>query len=187
MRTVTSGISRLYYSVPFESGTTESASQPIKGGNLDVDYKFALPEGRFLNVRFDPINRAGSLVTISHARVIDRSGNLIRSIMPERFKRLQQIERLEVNGPDTIVLTGPTADHPALLLDLGSPLILKNYAGPSHRTLLRRFAIAFGPSLVFLLLFLPILGPKIKAPVFRLSRRALSWARVSPARVIFLT
>jgi hypothetical protein len=112
---------------------------------------------------------------------------LIRSIIPERFKMLQQIERLESNGPNVVVLTGAAADQPALVLNLGPPLILKNYAGTSYRTLLRRFAIAFGPSLVVLLLFLPVLGPKIKAAVLRLSRRALSWARVSPSRAIFLT
>jgi hypothetical protein len=187
MRAASSGVARLYYSVPFESGTTESTTLPIKGGNLDVDYKFPLPEGRYLNVLFDPINRADSLVTISHARVIDRSGNLIRSIMPERFKMLQEIERLEINGSNVAVMTGAAADQPALILDLGPPLILKNYAGPSYRTVSRRFAIAFGPSLVLLLLLLPVLSPKIKAPVLRLSRRALSWARVSPSRVIFLT
>ena len=87
---------------------------------------------------------------------------------------LQQIERLESNGPNVVVLTGAAADQPALVLNLGPPLILKNYAGTSYRTLLRRFAIAFGPSLVVLLLFLPVLGPKIKAPVLRMSRRALS-------------
>jgi hypothetical protein len=187
MRAEMSGDARLYYSVPFESGTAESVTLTIKGGNQDVDYRFPLPEGRYLNVRFDPINRASTLVAISHARVIDRSGNLIRSIAPERFKMLQQIERLEINGPNLVVLTGDAANQPALLLNLGPPLILKNYAGTSYRTLVRRFAIAFGPSLVFLLLVLPVLGPKIKTVTLRVSRPALSWARVSPSRAIFLT
>lgn len=187
MRTADPGVARLYYGVPVAPGTIESVTLPVQGGNVDVQYEFPMREGRYLNVRFDPTNRASSSVTLSHARVIDRSRNLMRTIGPERYKMLQQIDRLETNGPDVTVLATRGADDPALVLDLGPPLLLKSYGGPSYRTLLHRFGIAFGTSLTVALLLFPILAPRMAAPVSGLIRRARSWASVSSLRMIFLT
>ena len=64
IRAASSGVGRLYYGVPFGSAKPDSVALQVNGGNRDVDYKFPLLDGRYLNVRFDPINHAGTNRTL---------------------------------------------------------------------------------------------------------------------------
>ena len=104
------------------------------GDNQEGVYKFPLPDGRYLNLNFNPTDVPGASFTVSRVKVIDRVGTLIRSIAPERVKTVGAIE-LSRNERGRY--------RPMLLMELRPPLILKSYARPSGRSLLRRFVTSF--------------------------------------------
>ena len=96
MRSSLSGFAQLYYDVGSGVNEKDSVRLPVVGGNREVAYKFPLPQGRYRDLRFDPTDRARNTMALTGARVVDRAGNLVRSISPSQFQAVdQQIEKLE--------------------------------------------------------------------------------------------
>lgn len=171
MRASAPGLAQL-----FLDSTSKSSGVPGLGDNQEGVHKFPLPDGRYLNLNFSPTDVAGVSFTVSHVRVIDRVGTLIRSIAPERVKPV------ETTAP---FRKGLGRDRPMLLMELRPPLILKSYARPSGRSLLRRFVISFVAGLGLALLATRGLS-QLKAVYLRLESKIGGWIRQRPGRVILV-
>jgi hypothetical protein len=159
----------------FDSNS-KSSQIAVLGDNQERVYKFPLSDGRYLNLNFSPTDIAGASFSVSHVRVIDRVGTLIRSIAPERVRTVPTTElfRKEIGH-----------DQPMLLVEMRPPLILKSYAGPSGRSLLRRFVISFVAGLCLALLATRGLS-RLKAVSLRLQSKMGAWIRERPGRVILV-
>jgi len=146
----------------------------VLGDNQEGVYKFPLPDGRYLNLNFNPTDVADASFTVSRVRVIDRVGTLIRSIAPERVKTA---------GTTALSRKDLGRYRPMLLMELRPPLILKSYARSSVRSLLRRFVISFVAGLG--LAFLATRGrSQMKAVYLRWQNKMGIWIRQRPGRVI---
>jgi len=169
MRASAPGLAQL-----FLDNSPKSPQVAVLGDNQEGVHKFPLPNGRYLNLNFSPTDVAGASFTVSRVAVIDRVGTLIRSIAPERLKTAgtTQLTRKELGRY-----------RPMLLMELRPPLILKSYARPSVRSLLRRFVISFIAGLGLALLATRHRS-QMKAGYSRWQNKVGDWIRQRPGRVI---
>ena len=186
MRSSLSGFAQLYWDVGSGVNEKDSVRLPVQGGNRQIDYKFPLAEGRYSSLRFDPTDRARNTMTLVGARIVDRSGNLVRVIPPSQIKVSQQVAQLEAHETKVTLTTAADATDPILALDLGEPVILKSYARPSFRKLLRRFLISFLAGTLALLLG-RVVVVKTKPTASRVTKKASAWARAHPSQLLLVT
>ena len=116
------GLVQLYYDVGRGINEADSSIRTIGAGETRV-LSFALPCGRYRALRFDPLDRDGTL-TLARARVVDGSGRTRVAFAPDQFRRSYQIDRLEVRGDQAIVTTTPGGNDPQLLLVQKDPLVV---------------------------------------------------------------
>lgn len=142
-RSSLAGLAQLYYDTGSGMNEADSVRLPVEGGNRDVDYKFRLPPGTYSFLRFDPTDRASNVMILSRLRIVTQAGQLIRAIEPVQLKASQQIERLEPGPAAVSLTTASTGTDPILTVELGEPLVLKNFTRNSWRSLGRRFLLSF--------------------------------------------
>src|SRR5436190_576938 len=157
MRSSLPGFAQLFYGVGSAVNEADSCRLPLEGDNQEVIYKFPLPEGRYASLRFDPTNRAGNTITLSRARVVDRMGNILRSIRPEQFKPSHQIQRLEASTTEVTLRTVGNDGGSNIIVELGEPLVLKNFSRESVAKVFHRLVRWFLGSSALGLLAAPVL------------------------------
>jgi hypothetical protein len=96
--------------------------------------KIPLRDGAYVNLQFSLSAGTQQLSDLARVRVVDRAGTLLRSIPPQQIRAA---ERAELSERDA------AANRQVLILELRPPMVLRTYAQPSARTLLRRFTISF--------------------------------------------
>ncbi len=113
--------------VYFDSGNgfseEESSSLPAKSDKLRV-YRLPLPGATIYNLRFDPIDRDGT-VGIAGARIVDHSGRDVHDIGLSDFKAFNQIQSLRRTGNRLDAAVTPGGNDPQLLLVFDPPLMLR--------------------------------------------------------------
>src|SRR5205823_3453432 len=142
-RTSNPGAARFYPDINAPLDDAHCQRTEITRANVDQTLRFFLEDGRYLNLRFSPIDAPAAAISLTGARVVNRAGNLISLIAPERVEPLRNLNRAP--GPDeaaTFVATSGR-EAPLAAIELEAPLILKTHAAASGRTLLRRFIIAW--------------------------------------------
>ncbi len=105
----------------------DSSRQPLGIEPAPVVYRFMMPMGRFRAFRFDPIDGIGQF-TLSHARIVDRHGRLVRAFGPEDLVPGGNILSATVRGEELVVSTDPASHDPIFNLRLPEPLILTSNA-----------------------------------------------------------
>jgi hypothetical protein len=100
-----------------------STTLPLAKGASARPYRLALPPGTYRVLRFDPIDRDGSVV-ITSAAILGPGGRTLRRIPLSAFAAWQQILGLKVESGRLWVTTTVGADDPQLGIDLGTPLAL---------------------------------------------------------------
>lgn len=178
------GFAQLYYEPDARANDGASSSVPVNGGDSETTYRFPLPEGRYLNLRFDPTDRAGNTVRLSDARIVDRKGALLRPIPPSRVKATRQIERLETGETAVTLTTAADAIDPILTLELQRPLILKHFERPSLRKPARRFLFSFILASALGALGAPLLTKKLGPMAARWSQPVADWTRRNPSQLV---
>ena len=186
MRAATSGFAQLYYGIGSAGREPQSFRIFVEGGDREAHYQFPLPEGRYLNLRFDPTDQAANTVTLSRARIVNSSGKLIRAIAPAQIKPLRQIEPLALSDTEVVLSSAAGADDPAVVLALESPVILKSYNRASPRTVLRRFAPSFLLSAGLTLLVSSFLLSKMRRAGLSAGQKAANWGREQPHRLVLV-
>jgi hypothetical protein len=187
LRAVTPGFAQLYYGIGSAAKEADSFRVFVEGANREAQYQFPLPEGRFLNLRFDPTDQAANAISLSRAGIVNGSGTVIRPIAPAQIKPLRQIESFATSDTEALFSSAAGADDPALVLTLDSPLILKSYNQASPRTLLRRFVPSFLLSAGLTLLVSSFLLSKIRKAALWARQKAANWGHAHPHRLVLLT
>ncbi len=148
------GSTQLYWNTGNGFNQTDSSNQPLKIEPHPVVYRYMMSAGKLRGLRFDPIDREGTL-TLSHARIVDSQGKVLREFKPEQFIAAQQVGSLEAAGDALRVTIAPQSNDPALLIDLGEPLILAPDFLQLARVVAPVFASVFAAVLALCLLPLP--------------------------------
>ena len=184
MRSELPGFARLYYDTPSALDGSGFVRLPIQGGEAEVTYKFPLTDGRYANLRFEPTDQGHNTIVLSRARIVDRGDTQLRAIPPSQIKASPGLDRFQISETGVTLTTSSARDHPILIMELGRPVILKNGARASVRTLLRRFLIAFLLSSTVACLTLPLLLSKVEPLRWRARGEIADWIRAHPSQVV---
>ena len=96
---------------------------PIRADGIPRLFRFPIPIGKCTALRFDPLNRSGT-VTVSRARIVDDLGRVVLDLPPSRFSPLNQIARMTADGPRLSIESVPDANDPNTWIALDGPLNL---------------------------------------------------------------
>ena len=120
----TTGTAQIFYDLG--AGLREEDSSRMSIGKIGepLTLRFPLSAGEYHMLRFDPINKAGT-VTLSSAHIVDRHGTVVLPILPQQFQASQQIHSLTVVEDGVQVTTVDGAYDPTLTLGLSYPLTLR--------------------------------------------------------------
>ena len=184
MRSELPGFARLYYDTASAVDGSGSIRLPIQGGDTELVYKFPLTDGRYANLRFEPTDQSHNNIVLSRARIVDRGDTLLRAIPPSQIKASSELDRLEVGETQVNLKTSAGRDHPMLIMELGRPVILKNAATASVRTLVRRFLVSFLISSIVAGFTIPLLLAKVRPARFRQRRDVAVWIRGHPSQAV---
>lgn len=170
------GMAQLFYDVGRGSNEEDSSHLALIAGSQPQLQRFPLAMGTCRMLRFDPLDRE-CVMTIAHARVVDRSGRVLRSFAPSDFVAFQQIASLTEENGVLKVATTPGAFDPILNLKLASPIKL----APSWGLILRLLLPVWLGLGVLLLLVGWLVS---RGPAGRCARLA-AWAEAHPIRALF--
>jgi hypothetical protein len=115
---------QLYYDRGEGFNESDSSRVLVGRGGEPKPYRLTLPPGIYRNLRFDPLDRDGTLVIVG-ARIIDRDGREQRAIPLGRFKPLNQIQSLRESDGRLEVVTIPGGNDPQLRMDFEPALTLQ--------------------------------------------------------------
>ncbi|HWA10190.1 MAG TPA: hypothetical protein VG838_12125 [Opitutaceae bacterium] len=169
---------QLFYDVGRGSIEADSVSLPMTGEKDAKPYRFPLPMGTLHALRFDPIDREGT-VTIARARIVDRSGRVLHAFSGSDFHGYQQIASLTEEGGRLKAVTTPGAFDPILQVALDRPLTLGMSWGLLLRMLVPVWLGVGGATLLISALF--SVGPR------ETGRRLAGWASAHPVRALLGT
>ncbi|MEY2482612.1 MAG: hypothetical protein QOK24_1140, partial [Verrucomicrobiota bacterium] len=186
MRSDLPGFARLYYDTPSTLDGSGFVRLPIQGGNAEVTYKFPLTDGRYANLRFEPTDQSHNTLVLSRARIVDRGDTLLRAIPPHQITASSELDQFRVSETQVTLTTSAARDHPLLIMELGDPVILRNAAEASVRTLLRRFVVAFVISFTVACLMVSLLLSKVGPARWR-PRGVANWIPAHPSQVVWAT
>jgi hypothetical protein len=106
MRAATAGFAQLYYGIGSGANEAHSSRLFVEGGNREGHYQFSLPEGRYLNLRFDPTDQAANTITLSRTRIVKHSGKLVRASEPRELGRFGYYAQGAVsNGKNVLIFS----------------------------------------------------------------------------------
>lgn len=126
------GLARVYYDVGRGFREEDSVFVRFNPSAAPAPLYFPLPEGRYGQLRFDPIE-SGTPVTFTRARVVASGGITVRSFAPRDFIPNGQIAALTVKGELGEIQSNPGTNDPALTLPFEPPLVLKYGWGEHFR------------------------------------------------------
>lgn len=145
------GVVQVYYSDQYGAWSeTASSRQPLVQSRTPRVYRLPLPAGRFGELRFDPLSRAGAVV-IESLRIVDRGGREVRTIPFSDVTSRHQIEAMHERDVGLEVTTTPDANDPQVTIRLAPALEVPG-SFRDRFTGFRSIALsAFGMLIAFLL------------------------------------
>ena len=185
MRSAKSGFGQLYFDAGSGVNEHDSSRLPLQGGSTNTTYRFPLPEGTYAELRFDPTDRAGNVMTLSGAHIVDAWGHLFRVIRPAQIKPAREIENVEISETELTFTTAAKALDPQLALEFGEPVSLKNFVHPSSRKLVRRFLISFLLATAIGLTVANVLVSTVMPATRRWMERTFAWTKAHPKQLLF--
>ena len=187
IRSSLAGFAQLYYDVGRGINEGDSSRIEIGGHDREIRGRFPLPEGIFRSLRFDPTDRNQNTMTLSAARIVDRSGRVVRVIAPNQFKPANDIEGLSANDEKVNFSTAANGHDPILAVDLGEPIALKSFGRPSFRTLFRHFVAAFVVTATLVMAIGPLLVLRVRPAISRWLYSLILWGAAHPHRLLLLS
>jgi hypothetical protein len=171
------GLAKLYYDVGRGFSEADSALQRVDAGHPGP-LRFALPAGTLRALRYDPLDRDGR-IKLGDARIVDRAGQVLARLGPERFHPAHQIRTIEVADGGLVLATDDAADHPEVNIDLAAPIDLPRTGWWK--------AVVLGFAALLAILY--AIEAAVRSPRARLGERARSlWkaAQAAPGRAILV-
>ena len=131
------GTAQIFYDIGRGIREADSASVHLKSGAPAV-YRFRIPRGDYRALRFDPIDREGT-VKFFGAKILDRQGMIVQAFGPAQFRAAQQIDSLLIDKESVQVVTIAGANDPILEVSFDRPFSLRR----DLRGLLLRLTMTF--------------------------------------------
>ena len=154
------GCAQLYYDRGAGLSETDSSRAPLPLGPSPQPLRLPVPPGRYSALRFDPIDREGTVIIASPLRLVARDGRVLRTVPLAELRPNAPVCSLRTIAPDRVELVvAPGANDPQLALDFSPPLELR----AAWRDLAREFflralgVLLFLAALLFTLERLPLL------------------------------
>jgi hypothetical protein len=116
------GLVQLYYDLGRDMNEADSVVRPIEAGHGAL-LRFPLPYGQIRALRFDPLDRSGTL-TLSGGRIVDGSGATRVEFAPAQFRADTEIESAVVHDSRLVVVTTAGATDPSLRIRLPEPITI---------------------------------------------------------------
>lgn len=120
----TAGMTQLFWDTGNGMNEVDSSAQPLRIESKPVQYGYLLPLGTIRSLRFDPTNRQ-AVMTLKNARIVDRTGRVVRSFQPSDFVNANQLSRFEIKGDTLTIESVPNANDPVVDLPFAVPLKLE--------------------------------------------------------------
>jgi hypothetical protein len=152
---------QLYYDIGNGYRESDSVRVALVGAAPAQAYRFPLPAGRIVGLRFDPLDRAGTLVIEGPLRVATARGRVIANIPPVEIHAAHEIATIRTLANRLEVETSRTATDPQLLIALPSPLSIGLRPGEYLDGFLPRAGAVF--IALLLLLFAVDRQPRLRA------------------------
>jgi hypothetical protein len=124
------GIAKIYYDIGRGLTEEDSALVHLKPSVEPVALYFPLPEGRYRELRFDPLE-SGATVVFARARIVASGNATVRSFASRDFLPNDQIAAVTIKGELAEMHPKPGMTDPNLTLQFNPPLVLK-YGWKQH-------------------------------------------------------
>ena len=178
MTSTSPGTSQLFYDVGRGSNEEDSVHLSLFAEAKPRLYRFPLPTGTCSMLRLDPSDHEGTF-TITHARVVDQTGHVVREFAPADFVAYQQIAFLGEENGHVKAVTTPGAFDPIINITVGRPLKL-----PLSTLLIAR---VLAPVCVGIFLLTLLIGAVFTVGPAATGRRLVSWAQGHPVLALLAT
>ena len=124
IRSSVDGAFQLYYDdgLGWREELTGRTTLTASPGTLT--YRVALPPGRYIALRLDPLDRGGR-VTISALRILSPSGRSLGEIPLDGFKPVNQIRSVTLREGALEIESEPGSNDPQLETTFASPLVVR--------------------------------------------------------------
>src|SRR2546423_899513 len=143
LHTSDAGVAELYYDIGRGINAADSVATHVYEGNATI--RFPLEPMLYHSIRFDPVEHGYCDITIREVKIVNLSGDVIRSFLPDDVTRFHDISNLRKTR-DRMAFSLRAADkdpnftmllHPSLSLE-SSPRIYLSFA---FKTFLRWFVL----------------------------------------------
>ncbi|MBI5771396.1 MAG: hypothetical protein HZA93_26720 [Verrucomicrobia bacterium] len=123
MTSKVTGVVKIYFDAG--AGFSETAtSQSSAVAGQTATHRLALPAGSYRAIRFDPIDREGT-VTVESLRIVSRRGRVVRDLRFAEFAPANQIQSLREMGGKLEIASTPGANDPHVVATFNPPLAVR--------------------------------------------------------------
>jgi hypothetical protein len=124
LRSSQAAVCQVYYDIGRGTSEQDSARQLVPGANQAYHLSLPLPEGEYRSLRFDPLDRGGSL-EVRDLCIRDFRGQVLARIKASQIQPIQQVQARTLSE-DCVILDSPDkSQDPITFLQIPSRLILK--------------------------------------------------------------
>ena len=128
------GSAQFFFDVGRGINEADSSRAPLTAGTTPQRLSFSMPAGDYKSLRYDPLDREGSL-SLADALIRGPDGSVLRRFAPADFIADQQISSSTVQGARLDLVTDPRAVDPILRVRVTEPLKLQPTFGQNARFL----------------------------------------------------
>ncbi|KUG21640.1 hypothetical protein ASZ90_008603 [hydrocarbon metagenome] len=112
------GCSQIFFDTGNGYNEQESYSVFVEDGGFQ-QHVYPLPAKEIKSIRFDPIN-VSAVVKVKNFRIEDQQGRIIKTFLPQDFKRIQQINKVKINDGILTIYVDKNANDPILVIKKSS-------------------------------------------------------------------
>ena len=119
------GAVQLFYDRGAGMNEADSTQWQLMKNAVALRYEVALPVGRMAALRFDPLDRDGTVSIDGPVRILAPGGRVVREIAVTEFKAAEQIKSWREENGRLEVIVEPGASDPKLVADFSPALELR--------------------------------------------------------------
>ena len=123
MTSSVNGIVKLYFDNGAGFGESATSQAPVTAG-IAATHRLALPSGTYRALRFDPIDREGT-VNVESLRITGQRGRVFREFKFSEFQPANQIQSLRERDGRLEIASTPGANDPYLAAVFSPPLAVR--------------------------------------------------------------
>ncbi len=124
----TAGNVQIYYDTGSGLREYDSVRLSLAASETPRLYRLSLPQGRYSFLRFDPIDRPGTVI-VQSLRVVAQSGRVVRTIALSELRAIHEVASLQMREGGLAVVGESGKNDPQLWVDFAPPLEVRATRG----------------------------------------------------------